>query len=559
MKLTRLRFINFKKFTDEVLFEFKDSNLISGKNGEGKTSIKDALTFCLYNRTADGSNADSSKYISTGKPKCLVEAIFESKGQTHTVVRERTDKQTRITYQDGSQSEDDSKITQELLESIVPSFKDFYSVFSIGWFMSRTDREKRDYILKLTPKIDRAKLFEKLGGMEEDIEDFGLLFDDLEKTHKNLLTNRLSNERDIDDMNVFIKESSPLDFPVNDATDVSEELSKIKEQEKEQIHLKYKQEEYDKIKQHNISVVQKNKDLSEKIAKIQILVLSMPSQENINSLTFKKDEFNKQISLPDKNCPKCFQVIPNSHRDSIAKINSENKARLEELEDLLLEEQRTYTKALIKWEENEENKQKKLMYETQFDDPMPLPEEPGVIEGIRDEGVLENLEVEQRKFIEQENTIKVLTEQEDHRVKKLNSYKDKIGLLILSNDRLNRLISIFSPKGIPAEEMNQKLEPLKKKFKEFIPNSDIVTLELLKNEMSYKEVFKILVDEKDYSKLSLGEQTRVDISISKTINSMLVEKIDMFFLDNSEVLDSSISIPSQSFICKVSNQPLKIN
>ena len=50
--------------------------------------------------------------------KCLVEAVFENKKELHTIVRERTNKQTRITYKDNSQSEEDSRITQESLDSI---------------------------------------------------------------------------------------------------------------------------------------------------------------------------------------------------------------------------------------------------------------------------------------------------------------------------------------------------------------------------------------------------------------------------------------------------------
>jgi hypothetical protein len=118
---------------------------------------------------------------------------------------------------------------------------------------------------------------------------------------------------------------------------------------------------------------------------------------------------------------------------------------------------------------------------------------------------------------------------------------------------------MFSPRGIPAEEMKIKLDPLQVQFKSFIPTAEITTIEMLKNEMGYKEVFKISVDGNDYAKLSLGEKTRVDISLSQIINSMLKEKIDMFFLDNSEILDTWVAIPSQAFICKVTNQLLRIN
>jgi len=558
MKLKNIRLINFKKFDEEVSFDFKDTNLILGKNGEGKTAIKDALIFCLYNRTPDGSLSDSPRHITNGKIKCLVELIFENNNKTHTIRRERTYKQTRITYQDGSQSQDDSKITQETLESLIPSFKNFSAVFNIGWFMSLTDREKRDYILELTPKIDRISIFEKLGGKEEYIEKFGLFFDNLDRTHKNLLTIRLENEKEIEAMQIFMRDSLPIDIPINSNTESSIELGNLKKLQEDSIKIDYQWKEYERIKEHNISVETNNKELEKKISEIEILNLSIPNQDKINSLISKKNEYTKQISLPKETCPTCFQDVSIDHRNKIKKINDENKANLEKIEKILLAEQRSYKESLEEYNTNEENKKKKLMYETQFGDPIVNTKpELSIIEV--DTVKITNIESEQEKYILQENTIKVLTEQEKHRLKKIEKYRDNIVVLKHENETLTKLISIFSPKGIPAEEMNQKLEPLKEQFQKLLPKSDIITLEPLKNEMGYKEVFRVLVDGKDYDKLSLGEKTRVDISLSQIINSMLPEKIDMFFLDNSEILDSSISLPVQSFICKVNNKQLKIN
>jgi DNA repair exonuclease SbcCD ATPase subunit len=140
MLIKRLKLINFKKFEAEHTFDFKDVNLITGKNGSGKSAIKDAILFCFYNRASEGSLSESTRYITNGKMKCLVEVVFEKDGVEHTVRRERTAKQTRITYRDGSQSEEDSQITQETLDSIIPKYQDFSAIFNIGWFMSNPDR-----------------------------------------------------------------------------------------------------------------------------------------------------------------------------------------------------------------------------------------------------------------------------------------------------------------------------------------------------------------------------------------------------------------------------------
>ena len=107
--------------------------------------------------------------------------------------------------------------------------------------------------------------------------------------------------------------------------------------------------------------------------------------------------------------------------------------------------------------------------------------------------------------------------------------------------------------------MLEKIEPIKKTFQEKIKGFDIEVIELMKNGFSFKNVFKLTLNGKEYKKLSLGEKTKLDIAISQTINELLEEKIDMFFLDNSESLDEIPKINGQSFICKVNNEDLNIN
>ena len=558
MKIKKIKLINFKKFDSLYEFDFQDNNLITGANGSGKSSIKDAILFCFYNRTSEGSLSESTRYISSDKLKSLVEIVFEVNGQEHTIRRERTDRQTRITYRDNSQVEEDSQITQETLESMIPLYKDFSAVFNIGWFMMLNDREKRDYMLNLTPDISKGELFEKLGGTKDDIEKFSLSFEDIIRTHNILLKVKRENEEVIEALRIFNRDSIPVEIPKLTIVDKSEELEKLKKENEKIIHYTYKLKEYENIKKYNEKVEVNNKDLQKKIAEIKIEDLNLPSQDKINTLITKKNELSKQIKLPIGTCPTCFQIIPAQHRVNIKEINAKNIELLEETEKLLQTEQRQYEDLLKKWQENEEKKKIKLMYESQFSDSLPKIKKPEKVNEVNQE-ISNSLEENQKKLIEEKRDIVTLTNQEEIRLKKIEKNKERILVLTKENERLIILINIFSPQGIPAEEMNIKLDPIKKTFQTLLPNSDIITIESLKNEMGYKEVFKIIVEGKEYSKLSLGEKTRVDIAISQIINSMLKEKIDVFFLDNSEVLDSSISLPKQSFICKVNNQQLKIN
>ena len=131
-------------------------------------------------------------------------------------------------------------------------------------------------------------------------------------------------------------------------------------------------------------------------------------------------------------------------------------------------------------------------------------------------------------------------------------------ILIKSLDDLTKLIKIFSPHGIRSEEMRIKLDPILTLFNKYIPNSKIETLQILKNEMHYKEVFQVFSEGKEYSKMSLGEKTKIDICISKIIDQLCGDKIKTYFIDNAEIIDKLPEIRKQTFAAKVNKLDLKI-
>jgi len=558
MELKKLRFINFKKFREEQEIDLQDSNLITGKNGEGKTTIKEAIIFCLYNSTPEGSLSLSDKYISNGKAKTFVELTFEYKGVEHVVRRERTQTQTKITYLDNSQSDEDAKITQQELNTLIPSFKDFSAVFNIGWFMSLNEQTKRKYILNLTPSTNYIELFKNLKGDVEDIKKYNLSFDNLDKTHKELLKQKLQNTERIKELKILIKNNIIGDSPEITKQDISDKMKKAKMIQKKNYEIGVKLKEYDRLLKKNAKIKEDNEKIKDKISRMKILDIEKPDKDAIYELNNLKKEYSKKIDLPENICPTCLQSITKQHRDKIDKINLKNKKKLEEIEKNIEKEKEKYQIELEKWEKNEKNKEELNELKTYIKEPIKLFKKPA--EKQAKIGVeINRLEKYQIEYIKEKNALNIFEEEKEKKEAEKKRNKEELNKIVISNRKLISLINLFSPKGIPAEEMKIKLQPLKEQFQKLIPNSDIVTLQLLKNKLEYKEVFHITIDGKDYSKLSTGEKARVDISLSQIINSLLQEKINIFFLDNAEVLDSSISIPKQSFICKVNNQSLKIN
>ena len=544
---------NFKRF-EEQEFKFNDENFIEGKNGEGKSTIKDAVFFCFYNRSSEGSLSDSTKYITDGKQKCLVEINFEKNGETYTIGRERSMEKTRITYLDGSQSEEDSTITQRELESIVPDYELMQCVFNIGYFMKLSDKEKRDFMLRLTKDIDSMELFKQLGGTDEDIAKFGITLTDINRSHLGLLKQRRELQKTLDDNNAVIADSKEILIPVSELNDI--DLGAL---EKEREKCNNRRSEwllYNSSLKLQEQTKQRNAEIREQISKIEVKSVERPSLNKLNQLKEEQINVGKIHHIPEGRCSTCLQDIQDEHKDKVNAVNDRIIKRIEQLDAEVAEERINYANAEKIYEENEKAKKTIEFLEAQLRELSGLVEPEKLIEF--DEEKYDEVKRLKQLFDQERNTIELLTRQEGDRKDKIVRLKEKNLSIVSVINRLNKLIEIMSPSGITQKEMEIKLKPIIYKFKKLLPDAEIETLELLKNGLDSKEVFNIFVSGRNYDKCSTGERMKVDIAISQIIDSMVKDPIECFFLDNSESLSEIPKIKTQFFIAQVTNNNLQI-
>lgn len=89
MNLNKIRIENFKSFgntTTEIDLSFHGKKLLVGKNGTGKTSIFDALVWCMYGKTELKADNVVNKLT---KANCKVEVFFEDGGNEYVITRYR--------------------------------------------------------------------------------------------------------------------------------------------------------------------------------------------------------------------------------------------------------------------------------------------------------------------------------------------------------------------------------------------------------------------------------------------------------------------------------------
>lgn len=561
MKLVKIKLTSFKNFKSQT-FEFGDQNLLIGKNGVGKSAIKDAILFLLFNRTADGSLADSSKFIAYGSPKCEVEATFDN---GMIIRRERTEKSTRITHLDNSQSMEDSGITQRELESMVPSFQIFNAVFNVGSFMTLDDKEKRDLILSFTSPVDKMSIYLQAGGKKELIERYKLNLDDCKSTHKMLLHNRKLLSDDITlNLGQLSILAEPIAIPEATKKDVSNEILELEEAVK--AYSKYEKDKAVFVRDQRAAESQDiiNQDAEKTITELtaQITMAKVPSREVANGIQNEiknlQDKIKHYELLPEEAvCPSCDQTIPDTHRHLVGEEIAKAKATIATLSASLADEMEKFNddmlasekdNELIRKIEQEKAKIRKVVH-------------PKEITEVAKPNIkhFDELRAEQSAFISEKQYIEKIQADEVARETRFESVTKKIEKTRFVIKDLDILIPIFSPGGITSIEMRVKIVPVNTVLNKYLLRSEIILQELLKNGLDTKEVFNIKVDGQDYKKLSTGERLKVDIAISEMLDELSGYQVGMKFVDNGESIDHDPKISPQSFIAKVTvDNQLKI-
>ncbi len=562
MKIKKIRMVNFKKFTDKTI-EFDEINKISGKNGCGKTTIKEAILFCLYNKTLSGSSSDTSNYIKNGvSTSCKVSITFVKELAEFTLKRERSMKGSKLTFLDGSQSIEDSAITQRELDTIIPDYNKFQAVFNIGYFMNLPDKDKREFILELTPNIDKKDLFLKLGGKNSDIAKYGIHFGDSIK--KELLAKGRETKQKLQKAEIELRAINYIDVPDDKISDVSAKLIRLKDDKNKWVKLQQEWEIY-KVKKENIrEALAKNNALKDKLLSLKVVGIEKPSNEKINKLKIRYEQLKRKINIPKEKCPTCLRTITDKHKDMVARINNKNNKKANEIQEKIEKLEDKYFRDLNIYEEDQKTKNEIEIIKSQITN-IKKPKAPSG-PPVRIDMIKLTNEIKRLERIDIDNKIarETMSQAKKHN-EEMNVIKNNLEKLLFKESdnllNLRRLYEIFAPSGLPAEEMKLKLKPIIARFKELIPGFKINTIKHLKNNIDTKEVFEVMVKGKEYYKLSLGEKMKVDIAMSMVINDMIKEDIGIFFLDNSEVIDKlpEIDEDGQWFISTVTNSAFKID
>jgi DNA repair exonuclease SbcCD ATPase subunit len=321
--ITWQNFLSTGNSPNTVLLDRSTTTLIIGKNGEGKSTILDALCFALFGKPFRNINKGQLINSINGKG-CLVTIEFSISGKEYRVVRGIKPNVFQIYVNDELMNQDAAaRDYQKVLEQqiIRLNYKTFTQVVILGSasfvpFMQLTSYQRREVI--------------------EDILDIRIF------STMNQLLKEKANETKASITRIE-NEVSVAKLAVEGQTTLINTLKTAKSEAIESL--------LSKVENNNSEIQRSESSVATTLAKITTLQSRVAKKGKVDNdieeakgwktkLLSKVEQWNHEAQFFNENsiCPSCTQGIPHEHKENVlhelnAKIESENQ-RLIELEDI---------------------------------------------------------------------------------------------------------------------------------------------------------------------------------------------------------------------------------
>ena len=149
--ITRIKMQGFKAFAQEREFFFRSTSYISGANGQGKTTIADAIAYAFCGVPFWGEKG-IDKLMSKGAKQMCVEVEFvNGDGEIYTLVRRKNGNTTSIALNGNT-------MTQKSLTALFVEKDIFLSVINPLYFIEKIASDGREFLQKLLPPVSKEAI-----------------------------------------------------------------------------------------------------------------------------------------------------------------------------------------------------------------------------------------------------------------------------------------------------------------------------------------------------------------------------------------------------------------
>jgi DNA repair exonuclease SbcCD ATPase subunit len=521
-------FLSTGNSANKVLLNKSTTTLIIGKNGEGKSTILDALCFALFGKPFRNINKGQLVNSINGKG-CLVEIQFNVNNKSYKVIRGIKPNKFEIWVDDELMNQDAAaKDYQKVLEQQILklNYKTFTQVVILGSasfvpFMQLSSAQRREVI----EDILDIRIFSTMNQLlKEKASDT--------KAEIARIENEIANAKTkVEAQNAIIK--TITDARADNIRSIQEKIaSSTKEVERNQLEVD------DLIRQIG--------DLKSQIEGQEKVKSDLKKAEEIRSKLHNKIETieqRKEFLDSHDVCPSCEQGIPHEHKHSIiseldAKVSDQN-SKVAELETVL----------------------------------GTLNERLQNINGVLEEITSKNIELSTKNSavaIINKQIAELEREIESHQTDTSNIDEEKSKLKALAQDAMDKIKSkttlqehrnleevaslLLKDTGIKTAIIREYLPVMNKLINKYLNQMDAyIHFEL---DEAFNEIVKSRFrDEFTYASFSEGEKMRIDLAILFTWRQIAKMKnsvnTNLLLLD--EIFDSSLDTAGTDYFLNLMN------
>ena len=185
MKITidSLRLKGFKNHIEKFEMKFnKDFTSIIGDNGQGKTTVGEAITWILFGCNLNGNDKADSNLLNKSSKVMWGELQITIDEQKYTIVREKKGSNTTILI-------NNRDVRQLDLLKMLPPKEIFMSIFNTSYFLGLGEKKRRDMLISMLPPIPKESIIEKLDS------PFKQILEQHEFLNSNVLLEEFRNEK----------------------------------------------------------------------------------------------------------------------------------------------------------------------------------------------------------------------------------------------------------------------------------------------------------------------------------------------------------------------------
>ncbi|MFX4303647.1 AAA family ATPase [Alicyclobacillus tolerans] len=487
MKLMQIHVENFRCFEQETVSFQSGENRILAHNAQGKSTLMEAVVWCLYGTDALGKKNADTRLLRRGARSMKVETVWQiQQGQSLTILRIKPEQGAVQLLVNGNRPKPGT------VEGWFGELQTFLSIFSPGYFSGLEPKEAK-LVLGRVSQVDIEQVLEALLPSERTYLSnvhFGMGLDSADVLLKTLRSELKEHEEEalrlegaIESWKAKLAESEPEPFQ---STLGEAKLAEIAATQKELTRLELLLEK----------VPQEIKELQNRLQQARSRYMEV-----------------KQQLLPDidANCPTCHQPLPKTQQEIAKNKRNAHNGKVQVLLKSIQEEGESLKAKIEQLSQPEHTRQlrEKIQQMKQT-----LAHYAALVEAEKAAMV----EYQSKKMMW--DYARQSSEQNQHELEQVLHELEKIKQNI-------QAVKNFKWRYVQIQH-KQLNEPLVHTH---------IELYTVNEDGEIKEAFGLTWNDKPYRTLSTSERVRCDLEISRLLMSLAVPEVLPVYVDNAESVE----------------------